>query len=57
MSHNYRASALEPVLGNKRSHCSEKPEHRNQRVPPNLLAATREKPHSNKDPAQPKTIK
>ena len=44
---------LGPVLCNKRSHCDEKPTHRNEEQPP--LAATREKPvHSNKDPTQPK---
>ena len=31
---------LEPVLCNKRSHCNEKPAHRNEEKPP--LAATRE---------------
>jgi len=55
-SHNYRSPpALEPVLGNERSHCNEKP-----------TQATREYPHSpqlekslssNKDPAQPKITK
>ena len=44
---------LEPMLCNKRSHCNEKPEHRNKEQPP--LAATREKPaHSNEDPMLPK---
>ena len=48
MSHNYWARVpqllkpvhLEPVLHNKRSHCNEKPMHRNKEEPP--LAATRE---------------
>ena len=47
--HNYGAHALEPMLCNKRSHCSEKPMHCNEEQP--LLAATREKPvQSNQDP-------
>ena len=42
---------LEPVLGNKRSHCNKKGMHRNEEEPP--LAPTREKPVcSNEDPAQ-----
>ena len=49
-SHNYWASMLqllkpallEPVLHNKRSHCNEKPTHRNEELAP--LAATRESP-------------
>ena len=48
-SHNYWAhvpqllkpACLEPVLCNKRSHCNEKPAHRNEEQPP--LAATRER--------------
>ena len=48
--HNYWARVpqllepvhLEPVLRNKRSHCSEKPEHRNERVAP--AHAARESP-------------
>ena len=48
MGHNYRAHVLqllkpvrlEPVLGNKRRHCDEKPGHHNDEQP--LLAATRE---------------
>ena len=51
-SHNYWAhvlqllkpARLEPVLHNKRSHCSEKPEHHKEEQP--LLAATRESPHT-----------
>ena len=51
-SHNYWARAprllkparLEPVLRNKRSHCSEKPAHLNEELPP--LAATRGSPHA-----------
>ena len=50
MSHNYWAlmpqllkpMRLEPVLCNKRSHCNEKPTHRNEEKPP--LTATRESP-------------
>ena len=58
--HNYRAQTvepmspqllklvcLEPVLSNKRSHCSEK----------HPLTATRENPSSNEDPVQPKILK
>ena len=42
---------LEPVLHNKRSHCNEKPVHRNEEWPP--LAATREKTaHSKGDSTQ-----
>ena len=56
---NYRAhmlqllkpAHLEPGLHNKRSHCSEKAEHRDEEKPP--LATTRESPHRNKDPEQP----
>ena len=52
VSHNYWARVpqllkpahLEPVLRNKRSHCNEKPTHRNKEQPP--LAATREHPHA-----------
>ena len=48
--HNYWAHALqllkpthlEPMLRNKRSHCNEKPAHRNEEQPP--LATTRESP-------------
>ena len=51
-SHNYWAfvpqllkpACLEPVLRNKKSHCNEKPVHRNEESPP--LAATRESPHA-----------
>ena len=50
--HNYWAhmpqllkpACLEPVLCNKRSHCNEKPTHRNEEWPP--LAATRESPRA-----------
>ena len=50
--HNYWACVLqllkpahlEPVLRNKRSHCSEKPVHHNEESP--LLAATRESPRA-----------
>lgn len=50
--HNNRASALQPVLRNKRSHHSKKPMHRKEgwRQP----AATRKLVSSNQDPAQPK---
>ena len=51
VSHNYWArvsllkpACLEPVLHNKRSHCIEKPVHRNEEWPP--LAATRESPRA-----------
>ena len=48
-----KPTCLEPVLRNKRSHCSEKSVHPNEEQPP--LAATREKPvQSNEDPKQPK---
>ena len=51
VSHNYwpcvlqllKPACLEPVLHNKRSHCSEKPAHCNRVLP---LAATRESPHA-----------
>ena len=51
-SHNYWAHvpqllkpvSLEPMLHNKRSHCNEKPMHRNKEQPP--LAATRESPRA-----------
>ena len=46
---------LEPMLCNKRSHCSETPTHRIEDWPP--LAATRECPRSNEDPTQPKIKK
>ena len=60
MSHNnwacvpplLKPTHLEPVLHNKRSHCNEKPAHRNEEYPP--LATTRENPRSNDDPTQPK---
>ena len=38
--HNCRICALEPVLGNKRNHHSEKPTHHNEEQ--TLLAAARE---------------
>ena len=40
MSQLLKPVRLEPVLHNKRSHCSEKPAHCNEEQP--LLAATRE---------------
>ena len=44
---------LEPMLRNKRSHCSEKPAHCNEEQPPRTV--TRRKPTcSNKDPTQTK---
>ena len=52
--HNYWACALEPVLRNMRSHCSEKPIH-NYRVAPAHLNL-RNPERSNEDPAQPKWI-
>ena len=64
VSHNYWAhmpqllklTCLEPVLCNKRSHCSGKPTHNNEEWP--SLVTTREKPAcSNKDPTQPKKKK
>ena len=68
MSHNWRAPVqqllkpmcLDPVLHNKRSHCSEKPEH------PRLATLWPSSPrlpqlekslHSNEDPVQPKIKK
>ena len=45
--------ALEPALCYKRSCCSEKSKHRNQRVAPARLDRTRSQ-HSNEDPAQTK---
>ena len=46
---------LEPMLGNRRSHCNEKPAHHNWRVAsPTLLQLEKKSPNSNKDPAQPK---
>ena len=46
---------LEPVLHNKRGRDSERPAHRDEEWPP--LASTRESPHRNKDPTQPKINK
>ena len=43
-----------PVL-HKKTHCHEKPVHRNEEQPP--LATTRESPHSNEDTIQPKVKK
>ena len=43
---------LEPVLRNGRGRDSERPAHRDEEWPP--LAATRENPHRNEDPTQPK---
>ena len=48
-------AGLEPVLRNKRGHDSERPAHRDEEWPP--LAATRESPHRNEDPTQPKINK
>ena len=42
---------LEPVLGNKGSHCTEKPTHHDDEHP--QLATTRESPRSSEDPVQP----
>ena len=39
-----KPECLEPVLRNKRSHCSEKPTHQNEEQPP--LTATRESLHA-----------
>ena len=39
-----RATHLEPMLRNKRSHCNEKPAHHNKEKPP--LTAIRESPHA-----------
>ena len=50
-----KPACLEPLLRNKRSHCNEKPVHRNEALPP--LAAARESPRSNEDPTQPKNKK
>ena len=50
-----KPACLEPLLRNKRSHCNEKPVHRNEGLPP--LAAARESPRSNEDPTQPKNKK
>ena len=47
------SSTLVSVLGDKKSHCTEKPVHGNEEEPP--LSATRESPHcSSEDPVQPK---
>ena len=62
-SHNYWAHApqllkpvrLEPMLHNKRSHCNEKPVHRNEEQP--LLAATRESPCAQRRPNAAKYLK
>ena len=43
-----KPARLEPVLCNKRSHCNEKPAHRNEEWPP--LTTTREPTSSNADP-------
>ena len=53
-SHNYWArvpqllkpACLEPVFRNKRSHCNEKPAHRNRNKEKPPLSATRESPHA-----------
>ena len=47
--------ALEPVLCNKRSPCSEMPKHRHWRAVP-TRCNWRKPMHSNKDPSQPKRI-
>ena len=54
--HKYwRLCALEPMLGNKRSHCNEKPTHSSEEWP--QVATTRKKPISNEDVAQSKISK
>ncbi|KAI4567277.1 hypothetical protein MJT46_008490 [Ovis ammon polii x Ovis aries] len=45
-----KPACREPVLRNKRSHCSEKPSHITREEP--LLSGARESPRSNGDPVQ-----
>ena len=51
-NNNLNLCTLEPVLLDKSSHHSEKPDHHNQEQA--LFATTRESPHSNEYLAQPK---
>ena len=47
---------LEPMLCNKRSHCNNRPVHRNEELSPLAIIMTK-LAHSNEDPAQPKINK
>ena len=51
-----KPASLEPMFRNTRSHCNEKPIHRNEEWPP-IADNERKSAHSNENPAHPKINK